>query len=71
MKAITYCIRLHEDDDKSKKNSSKREIAMSAKGQHILNGLKKKLTPSPISTLSNTTSSNFKIESKSNSSRSS
>jgi hypothetical protein len=71
MKAITYCIRLQEDDEKAKKGGCKREITMSVKGQHILNGLQKKLTPSPITTLSSSTSSNFRVESKTNSSRAS
>jgi hypothetical protein len=44
---------------------------MSVKGQHILNGLQKKLTPFPITTLSSSTSSNFRVESKTNSSRAS
>lgn len=71
MKTITYCIRLQEDDEKVKKSTYKREISMSVKGQHILNGLQKKLTPSPITTLSSSTSSNFKVDSKTNSSRAS
>ncbi len=70
MKAVTYCIRLQEDEEK-KKSSLRRDLAMSVKGQHILSGLQKKLTPSPITTLSSSTSSNFKIETKTNSSRSS
>ena len=39
MKGVTYCIRLQEDEEKSKKNGGKREITMSVKGQHILKGL--------------------------------
>lgn len=69
MKTITYCIRLQEDEEKSKKGNCKREITMSVKGQHILNGLQKKLTPSPIATLSSSTSSSFKVETKTNSTR--
>jgi len=36
-------------------------MATSAKGQHILNGLHRKLTPTPITTLSSSTSSSFKV----------
>lgn len=71
MKTLTYCIRLQEEEDKAKKSSHKREATMCVKGQHILNGLQKKLTPSPISTLSSSTSSNLRVESKTASNRAS
>ena len=49
----------------------KREIKMGVKGQHILDGLQKKLTPQPISTLASSVSSQYKIESKRGSNRTS
>jgi hypothetical protein len=49
LKSVTHCVRLQEDDCKSRK-AGKRE-GMSAKGEHFLKGLQKKLTPSPISTM--------------------
>ena len=44
---------------------------MSVKGQHILDGLQKKLTPSPIATLASSVSSQYHIESNKTSSRTS
>jgi hypothetical protein len=62
VKSVTYCIRLQDDEDERKKHQAKREIAVSAKGQHILNGLQKKLTPSPIIPLTTSVNVNYQIE---------
>lgn len=71
LKSMTYCIRLQEDEERAKKKGVRREITMSAKGQHILDGLQKKLTPSPIATLSTSISPQYQIESNRNSGRTS
>lgn len=65
MKSVTYCIRLQEDEDWGKKNQARKEISMSVKGQHLLNGLQKKLTPSPIVPLTTSVKGNggYRIDS--------
>lgn len=52
---MSYCIRLHEDEE----NSQKKKPSMSTKGQYILSGIEKRLTPSPITTLTSSVSTGF------------
>lgn len=67
-KSTSYCIRLNDDEEKNKRGSAKKESnPTSMKGQFILNGLEKRLTPSPITTLSSSVSSGFNC--RNNSSR--
>ena len=54
--SVSYCLRLHEEGEPPKSN----KYPISAKGQYILNGIEKRLTPSPIVSLaSSSTSSGF------------
>ena len=65
MRSVTYWIRLQEEEDSGrKKNQTRRKISMSVKG-HLLNGLQKKLNPSPIVPLTTSVKGNrgYRIDS--------
>jgi hypothetical protein len=53
--AASYCLRLHDEEESNKKTKP----SISTKGQYILSGIEKRLTPSPITTLTSSTSSGF------------
>ena len=49
---VSYCVRLNDDEENKKKKAG-----TSVKSQYILSGIEKRLTPTPIETLSQSTSS--------------